>query len=57
MQMTVEVQVEFEDGRRELWFVFVHPHPDWMITNVDGMWAVAKKLRGGFKSLVARTEK
>jgi len=42
----VQVRAWFEDGHDELFLVFVPEHSDWMVTNVDALDIVRKKLRG-----------
>jgi hypothetical protein len=42
--MTIQVQVQFDDGREELFLVQVRPHSDFRVVNVDAIHVVRKRL-------------
>jgi hypothetical protein len=44
VDMTIQVQVRFNDGREVLFLVHVHPHSDFRVVNLDAMHIVRKKL-------------
>ena len=48
-RVCVEVQVRFAGGETETWFVWVHPHPDWWVTNMDALNAIYERAK--FRSI------